>query len=100
MDTKRYRHKLTRLGLPVADVADLILRAGERPDSIDTVLSMTSGKVFSEYAILTQIPRDVSDAHLSGDIHISSLGTWSLMPDTLYLDLNALYSNPYNLGSK
>ena len=22
------------------------------------------------------------------------------MPDTVYLDLNALYSNPYNLGSK
>jgi ribonucleoside-triphosphate reductase len=97
---EEYRHKLTRLGLPVADVADLILRAGESSDSIDTVLSTTSGKVFSEYAILTQIPRDVSDAHLSGDIHISSLGTWSLMPDTLYLDLNALYSNPYNLGSK
>jgi ribonucleoside-triphosphate reductase len=97
---EEYRHKLTRLGLPVADVAELILRASESSDSIDSVLSTTSGKVFSEYAILTQIPRDVSDAHLSGDIHISSLGTWSLMPDTLYLDLNALYSNPYNLGSK
>ncbi|MGI0092164.1 MAG: anaerobic ribonucleoside-triphosphate reductase [Nitrososphaerales archaeon] len=97
---EEYRHKLTRLGLPVADVADLILRAGDGMDSIDSVLSTTSSKVFSEYAILTKIPRDVSDAHLSGDIHISSLGTWSLMPDTLYLDLNALYSNPYNLGSK
>ena len=97
---EEYRHKLTRLGLPVADVAELILRAGDSSDSIDSVLSTTSGKVFSEYAILTKIPRDVSDAHLSGDIHISSLGTWSLMPDTVYLDLNALYSNPYNLGSK
>ncbi len=97
---EEYRHKLTRLGLPVADVADLILRAGDSSDSIDSVLSITSGKVFSEYAILTKIPRDVSDAHLSGDIHISSLGTWSLMPDTVYLDLNVLYSNPYNLGSK
>jgi hypothetical protein len=97
---EEYRHKLTRLGLPVADVADLILRAGDGTESVDSVLSTTSGKVFSEYAILTKIPRDVSDAHLSGDIHISSLGTWSLMPDTVYLDLNALYSNPYNLGSK
>ncbi|MHB1867878.1 MAG: anaerobic ribonucleoside-triphosphate reductase [Nitrososphaerales archaeon] len=97
---EEYRHKLTRLGLPVADVAELILRAGDSSDSIDSVLSTTSGKVFSEYTILTKISRDVSDAHLSGDIHISSLGTWSLMPDTVYLDLNALYSNPYNLGSK
>lgn len=97
---EEYRHKLTRLGLPVADVADLILRAGEGTDSVESVLSTTSGKVFSEYAILTKIPRDVSDAFLSGDIHISNLGTWSLMPDTFYLDLNALYANQYNLGSK
>jgi ribonucleoside-triphosphate reductase (formate) len=97
---EEYRHKLTRLGLPVADVTELITRAGDSSDSIDFVLSTTSGKVFSEYAILTKIPRDVSDAHLSGDIHISNLGTWSLMPDTFYFDLNTLYSNPYNLGSR
>lgn len=97
---EEYRHKLTRLGLPVADVTDLILRTGDSPDSIDTVLLNTSSKVFAEYAILTKIPRDVSDAHLSGDIHISNLGTWSLMPDSVYVDLNLFYSNPYNLGSK
>jgi predicted transcriptional regulator len=36
---EEYRHKLTRLGLPVADVADLILRAGDGPESVDSVLS-------------------------------------------------------------
>lgn len=97
---EEYRHKLTRLGLPVADVTDLISRTGDSPDSIDTVLLATSAKVFAEYAILTRIPRDVSDAHLSGDIHISNLGAWSLMPDSVYIDLNLLYSNPYSLGSK
>jgi ribonucleoside-triphosphate reductase (formate) len=97
---EEYRHKLTRLGLPVADVTDLISRTGDSPDSIDTVLLATSGKVFSEYAILTKIPRDVSDAHLSGDIQISNLGAWSLMPDSIYVDLNLLYANPYSLGSK
>ncbi len=97
---EEYRHKLTRLGLPVADVTDLIVRTGDSPDSIDTVLLTTSSKVFAEYAILTKIPRDVSDAHLSGDIHISNLGAWSLMPDSIYVDLNLLYSNPYSLGNK
>ena len=33
---EEYRHKLTRLGLPVADVAELILRAGDSSDSIDS----------------------------------------------------------------
>ncbi|HXQ92960.1 MAG TPA: ATP cone domain-containing protein, partial [Nitrososphaerales archaeon] len=97
---EEYRHKLTRLGLPVADVTELISKTGDSPDSIDSVLLTTSAKVFSEYAILTKIPRDVSDAHLSGDISISNLGSWSLMPDSIYVDLNLLYSNPYNLGSK
>ena len=97
---EEYRHKLTRLGLPVADVAELIAKAGDSPDSMESILSTTSGKVFSEYSILTKIPRDVSDAHLSGDIHISNLGSWSLAPDSVYVDLNLLYSNPYNLGNK
>ncbi len=97
---EEYRHKLTRLGLPVYDVTELIVRAGDGMESLDYVLNTTWGKVFSEYAILTKLPRDVSDAHLSGDIHISNLGAWTLMPDTLYFDLNALYSNPINLGSK
>lgn len=97
---EEYRHKLTRLGLPVHDVTELIVRAGDDTESLDYVLNKTWDKVFSEYAILTKIPRDVSDAHLSGDIHISNLGAWTLMPDTLYFDLNALYSNPINLGSK
>ena len=97
---EEYRHKLTRLGLPVADVTELISKAGDSPDSIDTVLLNTSSKVFAEYAILTKIPRDVSDAHLSGDLNISNLGSWSLMPDSIYVDLNLFYSNPYILGSK
>src|SRR5579872_2917542 len=97
---EEYRHKLTRLGLPVADVSELITRTGDSSDSIDSVYSTTSAKVFSEWAMLTKIPRDVSDAHLSGDIHISNLGAWSLMPDSVYVDLNLLYSNLYNLGSK
>jgi len=97
---EEYRHKLTRLGLPVADVADLIQRAADNTSSIDSILSKTSSKVFSEYSMLTKIPRDVADAHLSGDVHLSSIGTWSLMPDTLYIDLNTLYTNPIALGSK
>ncbi|MHB1909417.1 MAG: anaerobic ribonucleoside-triphosphate reductase [Nitrososphaerales archaeon] len=96
---EEYRHKLTRLGLPVHDVSEMMIRAESVSGSIDYLLSKTSSKVFSEYSMLTKIPRDVADAHLSGDIHISNLGAWSLMPDVLYFDLNSLYTNPINLGS-
>jgi anaerobic ribonucleoside-triphosphate reductase len=97
---EEYRHKLTRLGLPVHDVGDLMLRAENSSRSIDYILSRTADQVFYEYSMLTKIPRDVADSHLSGDIHISNLGMWSLMPDVLFFDLNSIYSSPINLGSK
>ncbi len=97
---EEYRHKLTRLGLPVHDVSELMLRAEGNSSSVDYLLTKTAGKVFSEYSMLTNISRDVADAHLSGDIHISNLASWSLMPDVLYFDLNSLYTNTINLGSK
>ncbi len=79
---EEYRHKLTRLGLPVADVSDLVQKAAESTESIDNVLSKTSSRVFAEYAMLTKIPRDVSDSHLSGELHMSSLGF--MEPDARY----------------
>ncbi len=96
---EEYRHKLTRLGLPVHDVSELMQSAENGLRSVDYIISKTAGKVLYEYSILTKIPRDVADAHLSGDLHISNLGMWSLMPDELYFDLNSLFSNPINLGS-
>ena len=97
---EEYRHKLTRLGLPVHDVSDLIQSAENNSRSVDYIISKTANRVFHEYSILTKIPRDVADSHLSGDIQISNLGMWTLMPDELFFDLNSLYSNPINLGSR
>jgi hypothetical protein len=97
---EEYRHKLTRLGLPVHDVGDLMQRAEVNSRSVDYVLAKTADQVFYEYSILTKIPRDIADSHLSGDIQISNLGMWSLTPDVLLFDLNSLYSSPINLGSK
>ncbi len=97
---EEYRHKLTRLGLPVHDVSQLIAKTADGTGSLESVYANTSRHLLSEFALLTKIPRDVADAHLSGDIHLSNLGAWSLMPDTVYFDLNSLYSNPINLGSK
>jgi anaerobic ribonucleoside-triphosphate reductase len=97
---EEYRHKLTRLGLPVHDVADLIAKTADGYGSVSSLFLETSRKVFSEFSLLTKIPRDVADAHLSGDIHLSSIGTWSLVPDTLLFDLAAFNSGSPILGSK
>jgi ribonucleoside-triphosphate reductase len=95
---EEYRHKLTRLGLPVFDVTELVNKASKAREGLCTVLGQTAKSVFSEYLLLTQLPRDVSDAHLSGDIHLSDIGYWGLMPDALFMDLSSLNNNEIKLG--
>jgi ribonucleoside-triphosphate reductase (formate) len=60
------------------------------------LLHQTGKSVFSEYLLLEQLPRDVSDAHLNGDIHISEAGTWALIPDTIFLDLLSVRASGFN----
>ncbi len=97
---EEYRHKLTRLGLPIYDISELINTIGEGDGDIETVLARTASSVFSEYLMLSQLPRDVADAHLSGEIHISNPGSWGLVPDTVFFDLNSLRNNSVNLEGK
>ena len=97
---EEYRHKLTRLGMPVSDVTELFSSVSRASSGVDTLLAKTSEAVFSEYLILTQLPRDVSDAHIGGDLHISNTGSWGLKPDVLFADLDALLSDGISLGGK
>lgn len=93
---EEYRHKLTRLGLPVFDVTQLLAKAGGDGSDAESLLHQTGKSVFSEYLLLEQLPRDVSDAHLNGDIHISEAGTWALVPDTIFLDLLSVRASGFN----
>ena len=93
---EEYRHKLTRLGMPVFDVTQLLTKAGGDEGDAESLLHQTGKSVFSEYLLLEQLPRDVSDAHLNGDIHISDAGTWALIPDTIFLDLLSVRASGFN----
>ena len=61
--------------------------------STETVFTKTAQNVFTEYLLLTQMPKDVSDSHVSGDLHVSNIGVWGIMPDTLFLDLSSIDIN-------
>ncbi|MFC1755644.1 anaerobic ribonucleoside-triphosphate reductase, partial [Thermoproteota archaeon] len=97
---EEYRHKLTRLGLPIYDISELVNNTGFGDGDVGSVLSMTASAVFSEYLMLSQLPRDVTDAHLAGEIHITNGGSWGLMPDTIFYDLEALRNNGIDLKGK
>ncbi len=93
---EEYRHKLTRLGMPIYDVTQLLGRAGDDGGNVESLVHQTGKQVFSEYLLLEQLPRDVADAHLSGDMHITNAGSWGLTPDTVFVDLISVRSAGLN----
>ncbi len=93
---EEYRHKLTRLGMPIYDVTQLLNRAGDDGSDVESLIHQTGNAVFSEYLLLEQLPRDVADAHLGGDIHVSNAGSWGLTPDTVFVDLLTVRASGFN----
>jgi ribonucleoside-triphosphate reductase len=90
---EEYRHKLTRLGMPVHDVAQLIKVAGEKELGAQYVDHTSSKSVLSEYTLLNCLPHKLADAHLSGAIHIANLNSWILTPNEIVHDLRYFLLN-------
>jgi anaerobic ribonucleoside-triphosphate reductase len=102
---EEYRHKLTRLGLPVHEVTAL-LDAKYDSQGASSILTKAGTRVLSEYTLLNVFPRDIADAITSGAIHVNGLGVWLLKPNEIMHDLrfflqNGLkISNPFQLSEK
>ena len=94
---EEYRHKLTRLGLPVHEVSELIDDKNRARDSA-TLISKAGKTVFGEYALLNAFPRDIADAHVCGAIHVDELGTWILKPNEIIHDLRFFLQKGFNLS--
>ena len=97
---EEYRNKLTRLGLPVFDVQEMLTNMDNANNGTEGMLFNTGQRVFAEHLLTNTLPKDVADAHLAGDLHIADLGTWSMVPDTIYANIKELLSNGVDLGGK
>ena len=101
---EEYRHKLTRLGMPVHEVAALI--DAKSIQGANNILNKAGMHTFSEYTLLNGFPRDISDAHTSGALHINNLGTWLLKPNEIMHDIRFFLqngippTNPLQLSTK
>ena len=95
---EEYRHKLTRLGLPVYDVNQLIESTGTTQQGVEAIHKAAADAVMEEYTLLNVLPRDVADAHLSGGLHLKNLGTWVLKPDQLMHDLRFFFQRGLSSG--
>jgi len=90
---EEYRHKLTRLGLPVYDVTQLIKSVGVKSGSVNVVHELAGDSVIEEYTLLNVLPRDIADAHLSGSLHLNNLGVWVLKPHEFVHDLRYFFKH-------
>ncbi|MGQ9565164.1 MAG: anaerobic ribonucleoside-triphosphate reductase [Candidatus Bathyarchaeales archaeon] len=91
---EEYRHKLTRLGVPVYDVTQLIKNTAKtHTPSVEAVHKAAGDAVIEEYTLLNVLPRDISDAYMSGAIHIENLGMWILKPNEIAHDLRYFLKN-------
>ncbi|MGP3666876.1 MAG: anaerobic ribonucleoside-triphosphate reductase [Candidatus Bathyarchaeota archaeon] len=94
-DLEEYRHRLTRLGMPPYDVKRTIEDTSKKLLGADFVRLKAGDRVITEYMLLNSLPRNVADAHLSGQIHISNSNSWILTPFTVYHDLRIFLSGKF-----
>ena len=97
---EEYRNKLARLGMPVFDVHEMITNVDNVDNGAQGLFFKAGQTVFAENLILNTLPKDVADSHLSGDIHISNPGIWSLLPDTIFFNLKELIEDGIDLKGK
>jgi len=81
---EEYRHKLTRLGLPVNDVTVLLREAGQKQFDASWVQQSAGQRVTEEYVLMNSLPRATVDAHLSGQLHLENASSWFLKPSIFF----------------
>jgi ribonucleoside-triphosphate reductase len=97
---EEYRNKLARLGLPVYDIQDMLTNVTSVSHGTTGLLFETGQSVFAEHLLTNTLPKDVADSHLSGDLHITNPGTWSLVPDTIFVNIKELLDDGIDLSGK
>nr|AIF10627.1 regulatory protein ArsR (nrdD) [uncultured marine thaumarchaeote KM3_46_G12] len=97
---EEYRHKLARVGLPIFEVQEMMSNAENVDNGVEGLLFKTGQIVFAEHLLTSTLPKDIADAHLSGDIHITNLGLWSILPDTIFINVKTLVEDGIDLKGK
>lgn len=97
---EEYRNKLARLGLPVYDVHEMLSNVVNEDNGAEGLLFRTGQEVFAEHLLTNTLSKDVADAHLAGDLDIMNAGVWSMLPDTVFVNIKELLDDGIDLGGK
>ncbi len=101
MGLEKYRHRLTRLGMPLYDAEKLLKKSVDSGDW-RIFLEEASGAIEKEYLLLSFLPREVAELHLSGRIDIYPISNWltGFFSKEFDLDSENLFENSINIAFK
>ena len=97
---EEYRNKLARLGMPVFDIQEMFANVENLKNGAEDLLFKSGKNVLTEYLLTNTLPKDIADAHMAGDIHISNAGLWSVIPDIIFLNLKEFVEHGIQLQGK
>lgn len=88
-----YRNRFLTIGIPYADLSNALSNS---PD-YDSLQRYITNSVLRDYFLFNTIPKDVIDMHLNGDINISNIHTWGILPDTIFVNLKEFLTTNSNM---
>jgi ribonucleoside-triphosphate reductase len=94
---EEYRHKLTRLGLPVHEVTMLLEAKSPDVQDAESARKIAGDAVMMEYTLIKTFPRDIADAHLGGLLHVDNLSSWTMEPNEIVHDIRFFFQNGVSL---
>lgn len=97
---EEYRGRLARMGMPLYDMHEMISKLGGINNGVEGLQFAVSQRVFAEQLISSVLAKDLADSHLSGDLHITDPGVWSLVPDTIFINIKEIFEDGVSLGGK
>ncbi len=94
---EEYRHKYTRVGLPIYDITKLIKQGIRENANLmynpESIHKWVADEAMKQYSLLTIFPKHIADAHLRGDIHLHDLEYAPIRPVCLQHDLRPFFKN-------
>ncbi len=90
---EEYRNKLARIGLPVFDIEEMLSNIDNMDKGVEGLLLKIGCRIFEENLILNKLPKDIADSYLSGYSHIVDPGLWTLLPDTIFVNIAEIAEN-------
>jgi len=97
MGLEKYRHRLTRLGMPLYDVFKLFKKSFDLRDW-RIFIEESSRAIAKEYLLLNFLPREAAELHLSGRIDIYPISGWLMGFFSRRFDLDS--EDPSKLAAK